>query len=79
MTKAATAWTRELTRWGAGLRQGVEGVYGKLHRTFWLRLVRPHTLTGFLAAKVALSNSCIPLNGTFGGHRLTFADPLAWA
>jgi hypothetical protein len=74
-------WPPALRRWHAGLRQVVETVYDKLHHTFRLRQERPHELTGFqarLAAKVALHNFCLWLNGHLGRDRLAFADLIDW-
>jgi hypothetical protein len=42
---------------------------------------RPHQLAGFqarLAAKVALHNFCIWLNGQLGRQPLAFAELLGW-
>ena len=69
-------WPRRLRRWLAHLRQIVETVFDKLHRTFRLASERPHDLTGLqtrLAAKVALHNFCIYLNQTLGRSPLAFA------
>lgn len=74
-------WPKGLRRWLAGLRQIVETVYAKLHHTFRLNWERPHALAGFqarLAAKVALHNFCIWLNGQLGRDPLAFADLLDW-
>jgi len=74
-------WPKPLRRWLAGLRQIVETVFAKLHNTFRLDRERPHALAGFqvrLAAKVALHNFCIWLNGQLGRAPLAFADLLDW-
>ena len=74
-------WSKGLRRWLAGLRQMVETVYDKLHNTFGLKHERPHLLEGFqarLAARVALHNFCIWLNGHLGRRPLAFADLLDW-
>ena len=75
------AWPTPLWRWHAGLRQIVETVYDKLPHAFRLRQERPHTLDGLqarLAAKAALHNFCIWLNGQLGRPGLAFADLLDW-
>lgn len=69
-------WPKPLRRWVARLRQVVETVFDKLHRTFRLSTERPHDLTGLqtrLAAKVALHNFCIYLNQKLGRPPLAFA------
>jgi hypothetical protein len=74
-------WPKKLRRWVAGVRQIVETVSEKLHRTFGLDRERPHELAGFqvrLAAKVALHNFCIWLNGKLGRQPLAFATLLDW-
>jgi hypothetical protein len=74
-------WPKSLRRWLAGVRQIVETVYEKLWHTFRLDRDRPHDLSGFqarLAAKIALHNFCIWLNGQLGRPRLAFADLVAW-
>jgi hypothetical protein len=74
-------WSKPWRRWLAGLRQIVETIYDKLHNTFRLSRERPHALDGFqarLAAKVALHNFCIWLNGQLGREPLAFAGLLAW-
>jgi hypothetical protein len=74
-------WPKQLRRWLASIRQIVETVYEKLHNTFRLNRERPHELAGFqarLAAKMALHNFCIWLNGQLGRPKLAFADLLAW-
>ena len=74
-------WPKRLRSWVAGLRQIVETVCDKLHHTFRLDRERPHELTGFqtrLAAKVALHNFCIWLNGQVGRRPLAFATLLDW-
>lgn len=72
---------KRLRRWLASIRQVVETVYDKVHNTFRLSRERPHDLTGFqarLAAKVALHNFCIWLNGHLHWPCLAFADLLRW-
>lgn len=74
-------WPKPLRRWLAGVRQIVETVYEKLHHTFRLDRERPHDLSGFrarLAAKIALHNFCIWLNGHLGRPRLAFTDLVDW-
>jgi hypothetical protein len=74
-------WPKRLRRWLAGIRQIVESVCAKLHHTFRLDRERPHVLAGFqvrLAAKVALHNFCIWLNGQLGRQPLAFAELLGW-
>jgi hypothetical protein len=74
-------WPKRLGRWVAGVRQIVESVSEKLHRTFRLDRERSHELTGFqtrLAAKVALHNFCIWLNQQLGRQPLAFATLLDW-
>lgn len=74
-------WPKRLGSWVAGLRQIVETVSEKLHHTFGLDRERPHELAGFqarLAAKAALHNFCIWLNGKLGRHPLAFATLLVW-
>ncbi len=75
------SWSKRLRRWVAGIRQIVESVYDKLFNTFGLWRERPHELGGLqarLAARVALHNFCIWLNGQLGRPRLAFADLLGW-
>jgi hypothetical protein len=70
-----------MRRWLAGVRQIVETVYDKGHHAFGLSGERPHALTGFqarLAAKLALHNCCIWLNGQLGRPNLAFADLVDW-
>jgi hypothetical protein len=58
-----------------------ELLYDKLFNTFGLWRERPHQLQGLrarLAARVALHNFCIWLNGQLGCPRLAFADLLGW-
>lgn len=65
----------------AGIRQILETVYDKLFNAFGLWRERPHELSGLrarLAARVALHNFCIWLNGQLGRPRLAFADLLGW-
>jgi hypothetical protein len=74
-------WSKRLRQWVAGLRQIVETVYDKLFNAFGLWRERPHELSGLrarLAARVALHNFCIWLNGQLGRPRLAFADLLGW-
>ncbi len=74
-------WPKRLRSWVAGLRQIVETVSEKLHHTFRLNRERPHELAGFqarLAAKAALHNFCIWLNGKLGRQPLAFATLLDW-
>lgn len=75
-------WPKALRQWLASLRQIVETVFEKLHNTFRLATERPHCLSGFqmrLAAKVALHNFCIFLNGQLGRQPLALADLVAWS
>jgi hypothetical protein len=70
-----------MRRWLAGVRQIVETVYDKGHHAFGLSGERPHALTGFqarLAAKLALHNCYIWLNGQLGRPNLAFADLVDW-
>lgn len=74
-------WPKALRRWLASLRQIIETVNDKLLNTFRLARERPHDLAGFqarLAAKVALHNFCIWLNGTLQRESLAFADLIDW-
>jgi hypothetical protein len=74
-------WSKPLRKWVASIRQIVETVYEKLFNTFGLWGERPHELGGLrarLAARVALHNFCIWLNGQLGRPRLAFADLLGW-
>ena len=74
-------WSKDWRRWLAGLRQIIETIYDKLLNTFRLARERPHALDGFqarLAAKVALHNFCIWLNGQLRREPLAFADLLDW-
>ncbi len=74
-------WPKRLRRWVAGIRQVVETVYDKLLNAFGLHWDRPHELSGArarLAARVALHNFCIWLNGQLGRPWLAFADLLGW-
>jgi hypothetical protein len=76
-----TPWPKSLRRWLAGVRQIVETVYDKLYHTFRLDRERPHDLSGFqtrLAAKIALHNFCIWLNGQLGRPWLAFTDLVDW-
>jgi hypothetical protein len=78
---AREVWPKRLRRWVAGIRQIVESVYDKLFNAFGLWRERPHELRGLrarLAARVALHNFCIWLNGQLGRPRLAFADLLGW-
>ncbi len=75
------SWPKRLRRWVAGIRQIVETVYDKLLNAFGLHRERPHELSGVrarLAARVALHNFCIWLNGQLGRPRLSFTDLLGW-
>lgn len=79
--RSPRAWPPPLWRWHAGLRQIVETVFDKLHHAFRLRRERPHALDGFqgrLAAKVALHNFCLWLNGQLDRPALAFADLIDW-
>ncbi len=79
--RSPRAWPPPLWRWHAGLRQIVETVFDKRHHAFRLRRERPHALDGFqarLAAKVALHNFCLWLNGQLDRPALAFADLIAW-
>ncbi len=74
-------WPRAWRRWLAAKRQVVETVIGALLHTFRLDHERPHSLDGLqarLAAKVALHNFCIWLNGQLGRPDLAFADLIDW-
>jgi hypothetical protein len=78
---AREVWPKRLRRWVAGIRQIVESAYDKLFNTFGLWRERPHQLSGLrarLAARVALHNFSIWLNGQLGRPRLAFADLLGW-
>src|ERR671910_384370 len=78
---AREVWPKRLRRWVAGIRQIVESVYDKLFNAFGLWRERPHELSGLrarLAARIALHNFCIWLNGQLGRPRLAFADLLGW-
>jgi hypothetical protein len=75
------AWPKAWRRFVSSVRQIVETVYEKLHRTFRLDRERPHDLSGFqarLAAKIALHNFCIWLNEKLGRPKLAFADLVDW-
>ena len=75
------AWPAALRRWFAGVRQIVETVNDRLLHSFRLATDRPHDRAGFLAhlaAKVALHNFCIWLNGTLARPPLAFADLIDW-
>jgi hypothetical protein len=79
--KSCHPWPKKLRRWFAGLRQMVETVHEKLFNAFRLERERPHTLDGLhaiLAAKAALHNFCIWLNGQLGRPPLAFADLIDW-
>jgi hypothetical protein len=74
-------WPKEWRRWVAGLRQIVETVNTKLQHCFRLDRERPHLLAGLLArlaAKMALHNFCLWLNGQLGRPLLAFVDLVAW-
>src|SRR5687768_14430395 len=80
-SNAREVWPKRLRRWVASIRQIVESVYDKLFNAFGLWRERPHELQGLrarLAARVALHNFCIWLNGQLGRPRLAFADLLGW-
>lgn len=75
------AWPPRLRRWFAGVRQIVETVNNSLLHTFRLDRDRAHDRLGFLArlaAKVALHNFCVWLNGTLGRPLLALADLVDW-
>lgn len=75
------AWPKVWRRFVASVRQIIETVYDKLHRTFRLDRERPHELSGFqarLVAKAALHNFCVWLNEQHGRPRLAFADLIDW-
>lgn len=79
--RSKVRWSKDWRRWLAGLRQIIETIYDKLLNTFRLARERPHALEGFqarLAAKVALHNFCIWLNGQLKREPLAFADLLDW-
>ena len=79
--RSKVRWSKDWRRWLAGLRQIIETIYDKLLNTFRLARERPHALDGFqarLAAKVALHNLCIWLNGQLRREPLAFADLLDW-
>ncbi len=79
--RSTVRWSKAWRRWLAGLRQIIETTYDKLLNTFRLARERPHALDGFqarLAAKVALHNFCIWLNGQLGREPLAFAELLDW-
>ena len=74
-------WPRRLRRFVAGVRQIIETVNAKLHHAFGLSRERPHALAGAqarVAAKAALHNFCIWLNGQLGRPGLAFADLVDW-
>nr|MDQ3806194.1 IS982 family transposase [Acidobacteriota bacterium] len=74
-------WPKGLRRFLAGVRQIVETVNGKLHHAFGLSRERPHALSGAqarVAAKAALHNFCIWLNGQLSRPALAFADLVDW-
>jgi hypothetical protein len=74
-------WPRALRRAHAGQRQIIETGNDRLLRVFGLEHERPHTLDGLrarLAAKVALHNFCLWLNGQLGRPPLAFADLIDW-
>ncbi len=74
-------WPTEWRHWLAGLRQIVETVTAKLQGCFRLEQERPHCLAGLLtrlAAKMALHNFCLWLNGQRGRPLLAFADLVDW-
>lgn len=74
-------WPKVWRRWVAGTRQIVETVFDKLFHTFRLDRERPHALAGVqarLAAKIALHNFCLWLNGNLGHPLLAFAELVDW-
>ncbi len=76
-----TLWPPLWRNWLKSLRQIVETVYDKLVNWFGLGRDRNHELSGFhvrLAAKVALHNFLIYLNGQLGRPALAFADLVDW-
>jgi hypothetical protein len=78
---SAQPWPTAWRRWLAGHRQIVETVVGALLHTFRLDRERPHALAGLqarLAAKMALHNFCLWLNGQLGRLDLAFADLIDW-
>ena len=80
-SNSRSPWPKRLRRWLAGVRQMVETVYEKLHHPFRLDRERPHDLSGFqarLAAKMALHNFCMWLNGQLGRPQLAFTDLVDW-
>ena len=80
-TSHKRSWSKHLRQWVAGIRQIVESLYDKLFNTFGLWAERHHELEGLrarLAARVALHNFCIWLNGQLDRPRLAFADLLGW-
>ncbi|GHP01182.1 hypothetical protein KSF_112290 [Reticulibacter mediterranei] len=80
-TSKQDRWPKALRRWLASLREIIETVNDKLLNTFRLARERPHDITGFqarLAAKVALHNFCIWLNGQLRRVPLAFADLINW-
>ena len=59
----------------------MEAAIAGLTRAFRLGRERPHSLDGLqarLAAKVALHNFCLWLNGQLGRPHLAFADLVDW-
>ena len=74
-------WPECLHRRLASLRQIVETAHGKLLVAFRRATERPHAIDGFrarLAAKAALHNFSIWLNGRLGRPPLAFADLVDW-
>ena len=74
-------WPKFWRRWLAGTRQVVETVIDKLFHTFRLDRERPHALAGVqtrVAAKIALHNFCLWLNGNLGRPHLAFAELVDW-
>ena len=70
-----------LRRWLASIRQLVETAYDMLLNMFRPGRERPHALVSFqaaLAAKAALHNFCIWLNGQHGQPGLAFANLIDW-
>ena len=74
-------WPKVWRRWLAGTRQIVETVIDKLFHTFRLDRERPHALAGVqarVAAKIALHNFCLWLNGNLGRPNLAFVELVDW-
>ena len=74
-------WPKVWRRWLAGTCQIVETVIDKLFHTFRLDREWPHALAGVqarVAAKIALHNFCLRLNGNLGRPQLAFAELVDW-